>query len=219
MVIAMHEDRRLPQIIGEYLLEGLIERRSLCGGEGGAKMFRDIPVRKQIELALEQRPIVRRQRALTAEKLPAHERRARIAVQRRCARRVQGTQIGAGAEVGEQQKAAIEIGRQDRRSVHARGREQPRHRNIRAAILLRRRRIHCDQRHRAVLAAGNGHRLGQRDPEIATEARVLGCGRKRCRGRGQDAGEPGRERSEACVSGVVVCAGVFHREVHYAGAF
>ena len=79
------------------------------------------------------------------------------------------------AEVGEQQEAAVEVLREDRGRVHAGVGQQRGNVHERAAILLRRRRVHRDQRRAPARARG----VGERDAEIAAKARVGGRGRER----------------------------------------
>jgi hypothetical protein len=56
--------------------------------------------------------------------------------------------------------------------MHARGSEQPRDGDIGAAILLRRRSVHRDERAGALAAIGQRNRRGERDAKIAAEARI-----------------------------------------------
>ncbi len=81
---------------------------------------------------------------------------------------VETREISGGAEVLEQQEAAVEILRVDFRRVHARVAQQLRHVNERPAILHRRRRVHR-----------NASAAVELDAEIAAKARVLGSPRKR----------------------------------------
>ena len=82
---------------------------------------------------------------------------------------MQRGEVGGGAEVGEQQKALLQILRQYRRRIEAGLAQQVRDLDERPAVLLLRRRIHDD----AALAA-----VGKTDAEIAAKTGVGGSGFK-----------------------------------------
>ena len=79
-------------------------------------------------------------------------------------------------EVGQQQEAALEVLREHLRRVHARVAQQRGDVHERPAVLLRRRRVHRDQRRRA--GRERVRRL-QRHAEIAAKARIVRRRRKR----------------------------------------
>ena len=126
-------------------------------------MTSDIPLGKEIQLAAQERLVVRRQLARAGRELPADECVARVTHQRTGVCRVQLREIGARAEIREQQEARAEILRVHFGRVHARVVQQPCDAHEGPAVLLFRRRIH---RHEtaAILEAG---------AKVAAEARIF----------------------------------------------
>ena len=108
---------------------------------------------------------------------------------------VERVEIGGGAEIGEQQEAVLEIVREHPRCVHAGGSEQRRDGDVRPAILVRRRRVHRDER-----GLAERRRLGD-DAEIAAKARVRRCRRDRESAMPERAGDEVLERGEAVIGG------------------
>jgi hypothetical protein len=68
MVVAMHEDLRLRQIVGQDALKGLVEHVLLFGIKLDVQVAIQVPIREQAHFAQQQFGIVRRQFArLTGE--------------------------------------------------------------------------------------------------------------------------------------------------------
>ena len=107
-------------------------------------MLADVPLGKQIDLALQQRGIIRRQHARFAGQLPGDQGIDRVAEQRVGIVFSKPVQISGGAQVAQQQKPALDVLRQHVRHVQARVAHQGRHVDERAAVFLRRRRVHGD---------------------------------------------------------------------------
>ena len=102
-------------------------------------------------------------------------------------RRIERRSIRARAEIGEQKKATRDVGGNDVRHMKTRLFQNACDMDVRAAILLRRRSIHRDQRG---CIAGRWPRLRERYAKVATETRVGGSGSDRCDGNLQRRGEP-----------------------------
>ena len=130
-----------------------------------------------VELAAQQRVVVRRQHALARRALPAHQRVDRVAIQRV---RVAVVERLRGRSSCRGRSAAGSRGRGPARGPPARARPASRSSAATctngAAILLRRRRVHRDQRRASPRAA---RRLRERDAEVAAKARVGGGRRER----------------------------------------
>jgi hypothetical protein len=159
-------------------------------------------LRKQLELAAKQRLVVRQQHAGSRGELPAHQRSAGVGEQPVGVRRVERMQIGRRPEIGKEQEAGVELLGENLGRVHAGGGEQRRDPHERAAVLARRRRVHCDQRSRL-----SAQRVGdkKRHAKVAPEARVFrsGCehelaGAEHCR---EPIGERGLARVVGCDGG------------------
>ncbi|MNC84869.1 hypothetical protein D3C83_04370 [compost metagenome] len=133
-------------------------------------MTRDIPLRKEIDLALEKRLVIRRQHAGATGALQPDERVAGVAEKRVGVARVKRREIGGRAKIGEQQKAALQILCHDFGNVQTGRPHQRGDLNKRTAVLPLRRRVHHHPRI-----------TGDRDPEIPAKAGVLGSRRQRKR--------------------------------------
>ena len=117
----------------------------------------------------------------------------RVAKQRVGIVAVQYRQISGRAQIGQQQKSALEVLRQHLRNVHARLGHQAGHRDERPAVFPRRWRIHCDQRLRPA-----GH------AEVASEAGVFGGGSKAEGPARKLLGDPALERECAVQRGSLI---------------
>ena len=114
------------------------------------------------KLAPQERTVVRGQHAFAARALPADERGARIAIERRRARRIERIEVRARAEVGEEQEPSLEIARQHRGRVHTRVDQKCRNADKRPTVFLGRRSVHRDQRPHGLRLTWHGNaRLGQ----------------------------------------------------------
>ena len=140
----MHIDRRLRKIAFENEGEDLRQRVVLRRVERDRTMAPYVPFGEEREFAREQCFIVRRQHAGFARQLPAQQRVYRIAKQRVCGLAVERLQITRGAQIGQQQKAALEIRGDHARHVEAGLLHQARDTHKGPAILMRGRRIHRD---------------------------------------------------------------------------
>ena len=173
-------------------------------------MARHEPLREQAQLGVEAGAIVIRQEFRACGALDPHQGGERVGVQRfRCAAALERVEVGGGPQVGQQQEALDQVGRQDSRRVDRGAAQQSGHGDEAAAVLVLGRRIHRDhrpQRRRAI------------DPEVAPETRIargraqcveLQPGRfKRCSGcrrrlRLQPL-QPAAQRFEACIVGPIV---------------
>ena len=145
MVIAMNIDLRLGQIVGQQDVENLVQRGGLLIGQHGVQMAADVPLGEQIQFALQQRAVVRRQRFRLALGLQQHQCVDRIHVQLVRGIEIELVQVGNGAEVGQQQKALRDILRQNARHGDAGGGEQVGDVDEGFDVFLRRRSVHDDQ--------------------------------------------------------------------------
>ena len=72
--VAVDEELRLRQMVGDQHVEHLRERVALLGGKRCAEVPADVPLGEELELATQQRLVVRRQRTGARGELPLHER-------------------------------------------------------------------------------------------------------------------------------------------------
>ena len=148
--------------------------------ERDAEMPRDVPVRERD--AARAAAARRRRRAACARATRAARGSARRS--RRCTAsaptaRPAPPRYVVVAEVGQQQEAAIEVGREYLRRVHARVDQQPGNVDERPAVLLARRGVHGDQRLRAAGAprlrdASRGSSGGSSRRPMRARARTVG---------------------------------------------
>ena len=190
VIVAMHVATRLGQHVGQDLLETLLQHQGFLLGQRHALVSGNVPVRVQHQLAQQQFTVVLGKHAGLAGALQFHQRLAGCGVQAGSGLLVQLGQVGAVAQVVQQQEAPLQIsgvhpGDRQARGTHDLGRvhEGP-------AVFLRGRRVHHDGGARA-------DRLGQGglQPEIAAKACVT-----RCRGqRGNIQGMAFRQAGKPCL--------------------
>ena len=165
MVIAVHVHARFGEVVRDQRIEHALEALALGRLEGLTELTRDVPVGEKRHLAPQQRVVILRQRTRRGGHLNTHQRLQRIAIQMLGVLIRQRLQVGCRAEIGQEQKSALQILRKNLRNVDASTAEELGYMHERGAVLLRRRRIH-----------GNQCAAGVADPKIAAEARVLGRG-------------------------------------------
>ena len=173
MIVAMDEHARLREIVVEDPAKRLRQRLLLRRAERDAEMAADVPVGKECELAREQRLVVGRQHLGARGVLPADQRIGRVGIERRRRRGIECFEVGARAEIGEEQEALVLIAGEHLRRMEPGAAQQCGDADERTAVLAGGRRVHRDQRG---VSAPRGVR---RDAEIAAEARVRGRRRKR----------------------------------------
>ena len=191
-VVAVDEDPGLREIRGDDQGESALERLALRWREGRAQVAADIPVGEELELAPQQRRIVRRQLVGSAGELPFHDRVGRVGKEAICDGPVRGAQrfeVRGGPEIGEQQETPREVLLEHARCIETRVGEQTCDVNERPAVLFLRRSVHGDERGHAVAR--------ERHAEIAAEARIGGRGREREVPVGKALGEPALELGES----------------------
>ena len=172
MIVAMHEHPRLREIVSAISARTPASSVSRCVGvERAPQCSRDVPVGEQLELAAQQRLVVRRQRAGARRALPLHERVDRVVEERVRRAVVERREVRRRAEVGEQQEAALEVLRE-----HARRIERPRRASSCATCTNGRQSSFGGGASIAISVALAEARRVRRDAEIAAEARV---GRRR----------------------------------------
>ncbi len=193
----MHVDLRLRQGAFDQQAEAAQQRLALRCGQLATQVPADIPVGKELHLAPQQRFVVGRQLARLRGELPADQGLGGVAEKPRRVLRVELVQVGARAEVGEEEEALRQILREDLGGVHAGLAQQACHVHEGPAILLVRRRGHRDDR----AALGIAH------AEVAAEARVLGSG-----GQAEAivAGFQPQVRGQPALEGSAPCIGVYH---------
>ena len=185
VVVAMDEYPRLLQCIGEQRSAAFVPLRAMGIGPLKAGMPRDVPVGKEVELTLLDGAVVGRQLVMRRMRLHPHQRCPRVAIQRRRGSGIEGRQVGARPQIGQQQEAALKIFGKYFRRIDAGAAEPPRNIDERTTVLVRRRRIHRDRR-----------ALGEADPEIAAEARIRRGRRQRERFAGPRCRNPFAQRSQ-----------------------
>src|SRR6185369_4373398 len=161
----------------------LLDRRKFT-----AQLPGDIPVRKQVQLALEQRAVVFGQDPRPTGLLDPDEAVGGGGIERTGVRATaQSIEVSRVAKVFQQQESRGQVLRVDRRHVRPGGGEQRGDLQKRAAILLVRRCVHDDE------AAA----VGEFGAEVAPEARVRRGGRERAGQRGELRAEPALELDES----------------------
>ena len=183
----------LRKVVVENAPEYLAQCVALRLVERYPDMPRDVPVRKQIQLAAKQRLVIWGKHPLPARELPADERHAGIAIERRRGGFGERGKIGLRAQVAQQKEAQVECFGKDRGRMHSR----VRHRDEGATILARGRGIHHDQRPDRRSARCQRLLVGERYPEVAAETRIGRCRLDREHRRRQDASEPCAQRVES----------------------
>ncbi len=177
--------------------ENVFQRIALCFGKRLLQVLADIPFRKKIQLAPQQRLVVGRQLARARRELPAAQRVGSVGEELRRVLRVERLQVGGGAEIGEQQEARCEVLRQDLGRVHAGRAQQGGDVDERPAVLLVGRSVHDD-----VAAA-----VGEPRAPVAPEAGVLGSAfQGEAKRRLGDEGQVGKP----ALHGIAPRIGVYH---------
>ena len=150
VVVAVDEHARLREIVVEDRARNAARERLLAAPASSAtpRCLRDVPVGKERRArarAAPRRTAAARRRAWRAASGSARRSRRRRAPARDAAS--SAVEIGARAEVGEEQEAALEIVPRALRGAWTPARAQQR-RDVheRPAVLHRRRRVHRDQR-------------------------------------------------------------------------
>ena len=170
VIVAMHEDLRFRQIHGQDALEDDAQSLPFVIGENQLMVLRQKPLREQVKLPPQQRRVIVGQRAGAAGLLDFHQRGDGVGIERRGVVGVERLQVGAVAEIGKQQEAALEILRQDLRHMSSGGLEQLLHVQPGTAVFVCRRRVHHDARRAVVqrhtkIAAETGIGRGRRERE------------------------------------------------------
>jgi len=169
----------------EYLLQVRLSGRRQVRLE----MPCQVPVGKQIHLAQQKRFVVRRQLAGPGGELPLDERVGGVGKKQRGILGAQFVQVGARAQVGEEQKALLEVLGQYLGSIHSGVPKQMRHVHEGTAVFLVRRGVHHHERTAIV----------ERGAEVAPETGVLRCGGEGEVG-GELRGQPALHRGESIVA-------------------
>src|SRR5689334_15018409 len=167
MVVAVHEHPRLREVVSENRREPALESFCLRCAELPSQLARHVPVGEKAQFPREQVDVVIGQHSGAAREVNAQQRVQRGLVQLGGTALVERLQISLLAHVRKQQEALGEVLRMNRRDVHAGHRENAGHAHeLRAALLLGW-RVHGDERSSGAASP---------DPEVATEARVVGGG-------------------------------------------
>jgi len=166
VVVAVYPDRRLLEGIGDQQLEYLLQFAPLFISQLETEMFLQQPVRKQHHFSSQQFPVIGWQEMGVARgaELQYRQRRQRIAVQAFDGLRVEFLQVGAVAEIAEQQEALFAVLFKHLGNIEADLAKTPGDAHERCCVFLRRRRIHDNQ---AGGAAANA--------EITTKAGISRC--------------------------------------------
>ena len=160
--VAVHEHLRFAQIVFNDGVNRHLPPAVFLLGEGVALVASHVPFGKEVHFAQEHFAVVFGQNARTGNLLPGDERRRRVVHEGEGVLFVEHVEIGFTPEIGEKQKAFLEIRREDlgsvqSRLVHERGHA---HKGVHPAVFGR--RVHHDEGG-AVLA---------RHAEITAKARV-----------------------------------------------
>ena len=181
MIVAMHIYARLRQIAGEDATEAFFQRAPLAIAKRHAEMFGDVPLRKQVEFAAQQRFVVRRQFFFIRGELDFDQGVGGRTVKFTRRITVQRLQVGGTAQVGQQQKTLPQVLRIHVRHMRPRRFEQLGDMQKRAAVLVLRRSVHHDER----------PPIRESGAKIAAEAGIGG-------GRGKGKGLAGKLAVQPC---------------------
>ena len=194
VVIAVHVHPRLREAARDDRVERAVEHLPLRRRQRDAEMARDVPVREQRELAPQQGVVVGRQRAFPRGELPAQQRFDRIAKQGIGVVVREFVDVGAAAEVGEQQEAQSRLPRVNARHVEPGLRHQGGDPDEGGRVFAVGRRVHRDQRRLRRVAGPHA--------EVAPETRIRRNRAQRERRAAELLREPGFEKFEAVQSDV-----------------
>ena len=190
VIVAMHVATRLGQHVGQDLLESLLQYLGFLLGQRHALVSGNVPVRVQHQLAQQQFTVVLGKHVGLAGALQLHQRLAGRGIQAGGGLFVQLGQVGAVAQVVQQQEAPLQIGGVHPGDRQARGTHDLGRVHEGPAVFLRGRRVHHDGGARA-----DRLRQGGLQPEIAAKACVT-----RCRGqRGNIQGMAFRQAGKPCL--------------------
>ncbi|SFF38863.1 LPS assembly outer membrane protein LptD (organic solvent tolerance protein OstA) [Fontimonas thermophila] len=143
-VIAVDEHTRLGQGRADQSMLDRGQHLTLTRRQRALQMTADVPVREQIQFALEQRGVVGRQHTGAGGALPADQGRDRIAHQRIGIVLIEHLQKRLLAEIGEKQIAAHAVLGENPRRIQAGGMQKTGDGDERRKRLTLRRRIHDD---------------------------------------------------------------------------
>ena len=184
VVVAMDEDPWLLDAGPDQRLEGVAERMRERPVELDTEVVREEPVREEMQLVEEPALVVRRHAAPADAALHGEQGVERIRVEGVGVGFLDHVEIADRSQIVEQQESAFHVRGVEPGRVDAGAAQQAEHRDERPAVLHRRRRVHRDPRPRARM-----------HPEVAAEARILGCGLDPERGGPERIAQPRRERN------------------------
>src|SRR6266851_7754100 len=107
VIIAVHENARLPEVVREERRKSLLQGLALRGAELSLELAGDVPIGKKAQFPLEQLLVVIGQHARPARQLNAQQSLERVAVKPSGVAPVERIQISGAAQIREQQKSAF----------------------------------------------------------------------------------------------------------------
>ena len=194
MIVAVHIDARLGEVVGDDAREHRFKFGILGIVERDVEVFGNVPLREQAHLAHQQGFAVGRQFVVARGELDIDQRIGGIAVQGPRHAGLSTSQclkIGGVAEVGQQQETLLQVLRIQVRDMRSGSFKKSGDMQERAAVFALRRGIHCDERSNQLgdamhirLPAAMGKSIVlfmflKRDPKIAAEAGIGRGGGKR----------------------------------------